>query len=212
MGRQDQERFDPGNRKHRDHGDGNDLPNLAHDPRDKHEGQEGHHVAQDAEGHRQGHVAGSENGGVHHVAALLPGLVYILAYHDGIVDHNAQGHDEGKHGDHVDGDTQMGQEEKGPQKSGGDAHGHPKGQLKFEKQTQQTQDQYQAQAGVAEQQVQPLTVDVGAIAIDGPGDAGRQLCFDLAHGRPCGIGDADRRLPPHAKDGQANGPFPIVVG
>ena len=128
------------------------------------------------------------------VHALLPELVDVLAHDNGVIDHDAQHHQEGKHRDHVDAHTNSRQEENATDKRDGHTHHHPEGKPDLEKHGQDQQHDTDGHEAVFQQQGQSLLVIPGAVAANSPLHTGRQRCFDICHGRFHAFGDLKRRL------------------
>jgi len=113
MGRQDKQTFDQRDTKHRRHHQRHGFKNLPHFTRDVHDGHKGDHIGGYRKKNRNSNSFCSLGGGIQEPHALAPAIIDIFPHHYGIVHHNAQCHDKGKHTYHIDGEIGCGQKDKG---------------------------------------------------------------------------------------------------
>ncbi len=93
-------------------------------------------------------------------------MVDVLTNDNGVVHHDAQRDEIGEQRDHVDGNAEQRQEEKGAHKGKGDTHHHPEGQPQFKKKRQGEEHEDKAHGAVAQQQIDALGKHLRAVAQD----------------------------------------------
>ena len=191
MRRQDDQGFPQGNDQDGNHRLGHDTDEFAHDAGDEHQRQKGHDGGGDGHDHRPADFSHAVHHGAVRGFSLSEMGIDILSHDNGIVYQDAQGHDEGEQGDHVDGRPVIVQDHEGPHERDGNADGHPERQAQVEKQGQDDEDENDALEPVAQQQVDTVPHHGGQVDPGGQLDAGRHAvtagCHILLHR----VGDGD---------------------
>ena len=90
----------------------------------------------------------------------------ILTHHDGVVDDDAQGHDQGEQADHVYAASRQVQDEQGSHEGDRNAHRHPPGNPSGEKQVEYRDHQHQAPCPVFHQQHDAIFDKLPGLVVD----------------------------------------------
>ena len=152
----DGESLDHRDQQHGNQCQGQHAEELAHHPGDEQQRHEGNHGCQHGGRHRGDDLAGALDrrlqGGLAHLAMR----VNVLAHHDGVVDEDAQRHDEREHREQVE--RLAGEIEIGPGREDGERYsqGDPERRAKVEEQRQHENDQGQSLQPVSHQQTNPV--------------------------------------------------------
>ena len=137
-------------------------------------------------------------------------LVDRLADDDGVIDDHTERDDEREERDHVDRHVARREEEQGPRERDWDAERHPECQACLEKEAQGQQDQDEADARVADQQVEPAFVHLGSVKPGCCVEAFRQGPLELLDVLLGGGGDGEGGLVTDTIHVEHDGAFAIV--
>ena len=173
--RQDHRALQQGTEQRRHHGNGHHGNEFAHDALHDEQRHERRHRGRYRPDDRQGHFAGAVDGRLHRGLAATPVAVDVLAHHDGIVHQHAERHDEGEHGDHVEGAAVQDQNPQAAQQRHHQAHPHPERQPQVHEQPQAEEHQEQALQPVTAQQLQAASDNGRIVRPHAHGQPGRQL-------------------------------------
>ncbi|GBD41687.1 hypothetical protein HRbin39_01071 [bacterium HR39] len=99
----------------------------------------------------------------------------MLAHHDGVVHHDADGEDHGEQTDHVDGPPGEPQHRQHGAEAHGDAHRHPEGDARVEEEEQDQQHQQEAAGAVFQEQADAVADQVRQHRIPFEDELRRQL-------------------------------------
>ena len=77
-------------------------------------------------------------------------VIDVFAHHDGVIHHDSQGDDKGKHGDQIDADSEDRQNEKRAEKGYGYAKANPEGETGLEKNGQKNEHQTETKVAVGQ--------------------------------------------------------------
>ena len=153
MSGQHEEAFDQTCHQHRHDNQRNGPDDLSDHVTYREQGHEGRNGGQRRRRHRCEHAQGPGLRGVHGAHPLLAQVGRMLPHHDGVIDNDAQCHDQGEQADHVDALTGPEHDRPGGEDRHGDAHRDPEGDPAGQKDEQDDQHQNEAAETVAQQQV-----------------------------------------------------------
>ena len=124
----------------------------------------------------------------------------VLAHHDGVIDDDAERHEEAEHRDHVDTHADERQEQHPPDERDHHPHHHPEGEPDLEEQREDEEHDEHRHHGVLEQQREAVVVVFRRAAIDADFDSGRQGGREIVENGAHGVGDLEGRLLADAVD------------
>ena len=104
----------------------------------------------------------------------LRSVLNVLGHHDGVVDDNPDGEDEGEEADRIDRHVECHHDGEGAYTRNDETHGNPQGKPDLEKQAECDQHQQQPQDPVLQKEIGALLVGLGFIVPHGDAHAVRQ--------------------------------------
>ncbi len=189
MSRKEHEAFHQGDCEARDDHDGQDVDELAQDAPHVGQWQEGHDRRRDRRNHRHPHLLDALDDGPDRRFAPLAVEEDRLAHHDGVVDHDADHHDQAEEGDHVDRFAHAPEDGQGAGNRNGHAHAGPEAQPDVEEDPQDEEDQGKADKPVPDQDIDPVPQHVRDLEEDNDVGPLGHLILRLFHEFPDRLGD-----------------------
>ena len=152
----------------------NGRHDVAHAPAHQQQGQEGGDGGQRRGHHRRQHAPRTALGGDQRILAHVVVGLGVLADHDGVIDDDAQGHDQREQADHVDALAAQVHHRQRRHEGNRNAHGHPEGHPRRQEQVENQQHQQQAPGAVFQQQQDALLDQLPAFVEHRETDVRRQ--------------------------------------
>ena len=174
--------------------------------------QEGHDCGQDAENYRLGHQHCAGNGSFDATNIVVRLGMNAFAYHDGVIDNDAQHQQESEGGQHIKRHANRGQENKGSRVGSCNTCCDPKRDDRAQRQDQENQNQRQANGGRAADGFHAALEFIGVIGPQGQFGAFGQRILALLDPFPDGIRGLDDIHGLGGHDLQQNRGFTIESG
>ena len=190
MAGQDQEALDQAGHEDRHHHQRNGAQDLADDARDDRHRHKGGDGGERGGGHRCQHAPGTALRRRQAAGTAQAARHRVLADDNGVVDDDADHHDQREQADHVDRLAGGQHHRQRRHHRHRDAHRHPQRDAAVEEQEKRADDQHQAAEAVAQQKVDALLDEAGAEVELLHAQARRQARAQLGEG----IGDDRRQL------------------